>query len=521
MPKINLSIYLIKEEIVEFDDIVENASVLHQYDDNNIAYHGYSLVKEPDWLNQFFGLHNENLKTANARVVFIKKVLVGENLTRIFAITFGYGKNLLKEGVCEEQFGLKIVLNTIARNQIRKISKTDIGKNYKQSQEQMPKASDISDFGFDIDRDLIKYVTGKSEDEIFDKSIISGGDIFNLVIDKDVNNIEEFLRYCYSKYILTTYKENFEWLDNIKLVRDKLLIERLNNQVVSSLNARDFSRVWLAIPEIITWENVKCVYIAGQKDRKAEYNDIENDVFIESFPDGHISDFEKIRQKIIFVKSTEDRNHDIAKWSAAKCIVGSIDLEGKVYAINGGNWYHINNDFATEINNAYESLPLSSLDFVDCPHQYNEDQYNQLLVNNLANSHLIHKYNIPIGGGAGNTIEPCDVMLDNIFIHVKNNGGSSYLSHLFNQATNSCHALKDNMFRVKFNNKLRENNILNLLEDDFDASRYTIILGIINKYSEERPRIPFFSKVSIKYASQTIKNLGYNLEIKNIKKHME
>ena len=161
MSKLNLSIYLIKEEITEFDDIVEESQILQEYDENCIAYYKDSFVGEPEWLSKFFNLHNNGLRTANARVLFLKRLEVSESTTRIFAITFGYGKTLLKEDVCEEQFGLKIVLNTIERNKIRKISKTDIGKNYKQSQEQMPKESDIGEFGFDVDRDLIKYVTGK------------------------------------------------------------------------------------------------------------------------------------------------------------------------------------------------------------------------------------------------------------------------------------------------------------------------------------------------------------------------
>ena len=518
MAKLNLSIYLIKEEITEFDDIVEDSQILQEYDENSIAYFSDSFVREPEWLIKFFNIHNNGLRTANARVLLLKRLEVAEDTKRIFAITFGYGKTLLKEDVCEEQFGLKIVLNTIERNKIRKISKTDIGKNYKQSQEQMPKESDIGEFGFDVDRDLIKYVTGKSDDDNFGKAIISGGDIFNLVIDKDITNIEEFLIYCYSKYILTTYRNNFEWLDNIKLVKDKILIDRLNNQVIELLNNRDFSQVWLAIPEVINWEKVQRIYIAGQKDRHAEHNDIENDVFVDSFPDSTIRNFEQIKQKSIFVRSTEDEESDIAKWSAAKCLVGSIELEGNAYSINGGNWYKINNDFATEINDAYNNIRLSEIEFIDCPQNHNEDQYNELLVRNMLGANLIHKYNIPFGGGRGNAIEPCDISVNRSLIHIKNNGGSSYLSHLFNQATNSCQALKDATFRRKFNEKLRENNITNLIEDNFDASNYTIILGIINKYQDERPKIPFFSKVSIKYAAQLIKNLGYGFEIKNIKK---
>ena len=518
MAKVNLSIYLVKKDITSFDDIVENAIVLQQYDENSIAYYNTSFVREPDWLGNFFNISNENLKTANARVLFLKKIIVSDGTTRIFAITFGYGKTLLKDDVCEEQFGLKIVLNTIARNKIRKISKTDIGKNYKQSQEQMPRESDIGEFGFDIDRDLIKYVTGKSEDEQFGKAIISGGDIFNLVIEKNVTDIEEFLLYCYDKYSLTTYKNNFEWLDNIKLVRDKNLIERLNGKVVELLNSKDFSKIWLAIPEVINWENVKSIYISGQQNRNAEYVDIDNEVFVDSFKNSTIQDFDQIKAKNIYAKSAEDESVEIAKWSASKCLVGSIEIDDQVYAINGGNWYKINTDFATEINNSFNRLPLSTMEFVECPNDKDEDDYNQLLVNSIPNAHLIHKYKIPIGGGSGNNIEPCDVAINKTLIHIKNNGGSAYLSHLFNQATNSCSALKDLTFRTRFNEKLVADGITDILDNDFNAGDYTIVLGIINRYHDERPHIPFFSKVSIKYAYQQIVNLGYKFELKNINK---
>ncbi len=518
MAKNNISIYLIKKDIVEFNDIIEDDSrVLHKYDDNSVAYYSASFTRPPKWLSNFFQLENDELMTANARAVYIKRIKIDDKTSRIFAVTFGYGKTLLKDDVCEEQFGLKIVLNTIARNKLRKISKVDIGKNYKQSQEQMPKESDISEFGFDIDRDLIKYVTGKSDDEEFGKSIITGGDIFNIFIDKDITNIEKFLKYCYGKYSLTTYKENFEWLDNIKLLRDSKKIEILNEKVVEEFNNRNFSNVWLAIPDVIDWEKVRYIYISGQKNRDYETNDIENDVFIDSFNNSHIESFEQIKSKNIIAKSNE--NDDIAKWNAVKCIVGSLELSNnEIYAINGGNWYRINNDFAAEINDDYKRLELSDINFIDCQKNVDEDKYNNALVESLPGSHLIHKYNISYGSGTGNKIEPCDVAVGKTLIHIKNNGGSSYLSHLFNQATTSCTLLKDPKFRKKFKEKLQKNGINDVINNTFEVSDYTIVLGIINKYSDSRPRIPFFSKVSIKYAATQIKNLGYKFKLKNIKK---
>lgn len=103
-------------------------------------------------------------------------------------------------------------------------------------------------------------------------------------------------------------------------------------------------------------------------------------------------------------------------------------------------------------------------------------------------------------------------------IHIKNSGSSSYLSHLFNQATNCCEALKDINFRNCFHKKLKEKEIEDFIGNNFNSNDFTIVLGIINTKINEIPHIPFFSKVSIRFASQEIQNMGYKFELKNIKK---
>ena len=53
---------------------------------------------------------------------------------------------------------------------------------------------------------------------------------------------------------------------------------------------------------------------------------------------------------------------------------------------------------------------------------------------------------------------------------------------------------------------------------NFSPKDYTIVIGIINKNHDERPKIPFFSKVSLGYTIKRMKNYGYKIELKNIKK---
>lgn len=204
--KNKLSVYLVKEGITSANDIFEDPGkirVLERYSENSAAYFVPSLAHEPNWLRNFFLRGGDGmLLQANSRVVLIKSIQIDEEY-RTFALTFGYARFLFREDVLEEQFGLKIVLNSIKQNQIRRISKASVGSNQKQSDEQLPKSSDISEFGFDVNRDLMKNVSGKSEDDMFEKSMLTGGDIFSLTVARDISNIDEFLVFCYRRFSYT------------------------------------------------------------------------------------------------------------------------------------------------------------------------------------------------------------------------------------------------------------------------------------------------------------------------------
>lgn len=123
------------------------------------------------------------------------------------------------------------------------------------------------------------------------------------------------------------------------------------------------------------------------------------------------------------------------------------------------------------------------------------------------------KETIKISGMGKSSIEVCDVFSSkNELIHVKKNGGSSYLSHLFNQASVSGEMLFDEVFRKQINLKFGKK----IFNDDFNSKNYTIIMGIITNKLGARPTIPFFSKVSIRYAVEGLERKGYKVKIANI-----
>ena len=101
---------------------------------------------------------------------------------------------------------------------------------------------------------------------------------------------------------------------------------------------------------------------------------------------------------------------------------------------------------------------------------------------------------------------------DKELIHIKRGESSSYLSHLFNQARVSSDFMQDEEFRMKANDKIG----INYFCHPFNTYDYIVVLAIITKKESERPKIPFFSKVTIKYAIQDLIRKGYKVKIKNI-----
>lgn len=511
--KNKLSIYLVKEGLFEKEDIFENPEeldILETLPDGSPIYYKASYVHSPSWLKSFFLKNdNYNMLQANSRVILLKKK-VFENEERVFALTFGYARFLFKANVLEEQFGLRIVLNTIQQNEIRKISKTSVGTNQKQSNEQLPKNSDISEFGFDINRDLMKNVSGKSEDEMFEKSMLTGGDIFSLTVGRDISNIDEFLDYCYRRYKDTTYQDKFAWIDNIKYVRNKNIVDQLDAKLIEEINNKNYTQVWMAVPEVVEWEDIKDFIIANDNNH---YSDIEIDKVIASLRNP-LTCVNQLQTKTIKAMSSRDDTESVYEWRAYNCIVAEITLNGCEYCLNNGKWYKINNDFSDEITRQYNDIQLFDEALIDYNHK-DEDAYNDALVNKLDNSLLLHKCKITTGG-QGNNIEPCDVLWNNKIIHIKRNGGSSLLSHLFNQALVSSQMWLDSGARQQLRNKMLAEGYPDVITDSFNSTDYEVVIAIINKFTEARPKIPFFSKVAICFTVKNIQHYGFKVSIKNI-----
>ena len=214
----------------------------------------------PKWVNTFLKgefVGQDSLLGKSVSAVILYQINVGENTHRIFAVCFGYGKALLETNVVEKRFGLLTTLNCVDADKLRSIDINSMEAIPLNNRIQSSALAEIRNFNIDVDRDLLKSVTGKASGEEL-SGTISGADSLSVSTEKSYDEIEDFLIHCYNLYKSDHYREaGFDWINQIQEIKDKPLIERLDQQLISEFNSEDPARIWTSIPEIIDYYSLE------------------------------------------------------------------------------------------------------------------------------------------------------------------------------------------------------------------------------------------------------------------------
>ena len=508
-----LVISLIKDEFTNFDQIIDPTTPSIVIDQVGTFYAQNSHANSPGWVKDFFGnLLDGKFKflTASARGVLLTTVEMS-GVKHIFAVTFGQGRHLLNQGVVEERFGLKVVLNTVVSDSLRSIDKATLGSVPKQSREQISRAGAADNFGIDIEQDLLGAVTGTSKDRRLGKSI-SGRDSLAVSVQVDVMKLSDFLMLCLERYQAQDYKNGFDWIDQIKDVRDRKTVNLLNGLLLARLENRTLEKIWMVPPDIIDWVDVGGFRYLKPKRANLE-PDLDINSFLDSLGDGKLELGVLTESMVFAISSKTDQVSE--SWSAHRCIYAEMDHEGRVFVLHSGKWYEIAQNFTIEVLNAFDKVPGSSLTLPEYNHE-NEGAYNKALVDLVPGSVCLDCNVIPHGGGHS-SIEFCDLWTsDNRLVHVKRYSGSQQLSHLFAQGVVAGELfVQDASFREKLNQKLPDSHKLEDPGIRPEAKKYEIVFAIISK-SANSLDIPFFSKVSLRNAQRRLEGYGYAVTIKKI-----
>ena len=515
-----LNIYLIKKEYTDFGKIIKEGLNSLQVQGVGTIYYGESSFYKPSWLNRFFGGRLEEIAdvifNASSKAILIIAVDVGEEGNRIFAIPFGFGWTLLNPGVYEERFGLKVTLNTVDHDRLRAIKKVDLYGIPKNTTEQLIKEGVTADFGINIEQDLVTQVAGISKIPGFGKRV-EGKDALSLSVKVDHTNIKKFLKDCYEKYCSDDYKERFGWIDHISDIKDPVLKELLNSTLVTNIRENNIENIWMAVPEVVDWYRLD--HFSFERDMNKEFDDIDLNNFLECLSDEEKAalDLGVLNSKVYYIGA--ENGEILHVWKVFNCLYCEItdDDRNKTYLLNNGNWYEIENDFASEVNEGYRTfrdtapsigLPTARTD--------NEDQYIKYVSENSEGFHIMHKVHI-INRKRYNDVEFCDLMTqDKTLIHIKKYGTSRVICYLFQQGLISAELLlSEPDFRQRVSEKLTDGFRYVEAEKKPEPTDYTIVFAIISSKPGDLD-IPFFSKVALRTVRRRLSLLGFELALQKI-----
>lgn len=506
-----LTIHLIKEK-VDADKIMKPGAESAAIDGVGTFYAENSHASQPSWFSDFFGKLTAipfTLLTASAKGVLLRTIQIGGEI-RTFALVFGNGRFLLNEGVVEERFGLKIVLNTMVKDSIRSVDRTALGSVPKQSREQLSRASGASSFGIDIEQDLVRSVTAQSSDKRLGKTI-SGRDAVTVNAKFDASNIDELLTLCMVQFRSKAYQDDFEWIDQIKDVRDPTTVDDLNADLVQRITDGEFKDIWMAAPDILDWVDIKGFRYSRSKKAKL-HEDLELEDFLESLGGGAFNLDQLKARSVVAVSAKSD---DVAdQWMAYRCVYAESALNSRMYILNNGRWYEIAKTFADQVIADFKDTPESEIVLPDYDHD-GEGAYNDAVAADLNSACSMDRQLVKHGGGHS-SIEFCDLVIDDKkLVHVKRYSGSAQLSHLFAQGAVSGELfVQDAQFREKLNEKLPQGHKLADPAEQPDAREYEIVFAIV--VGSDDLDIPFFSKVSLRNARRRLRGYGYTVTKKRI-----
>ena len=515
--KLKVTAFLIKEGYKKIEEFLsfKNFPVVHVKDDGKevgtLVYKG-GFQSKPAWVSIFDhiqGFDSRGILNQSSKAVFIL-----EHDNRWFCFTFGFARHLIDELAYERNFGLIVSLNLGDPSGMKSIDKINVGHVSLHSREQATREIALASFEFNDDIDLLRSVTAKlprSGDE--DQETVSGRDSVTIYTTVTIESFSEIAKRLYAAFNSTSYKKRYPWLGKISEERDAKTIDALDAVLVSRIVKQEFEKVWLAIPELVVWEDIRgfAFKYRAEDTKKAGpvlYQDLDIEEWRKVARVDLVLSAKWLKSKKIFVYWQDGR--DPSHWSVYRCLNAEVDLNRKKYILNDGDWYNIESAFVTEVNDFYDSVPNSKIQLP--PYDTNtEPNYLKSVAASNSKYALMDRKEVMIGGGRSR-VEFCDLYSNSKeIIHVKKYGGANLLSHLFAQAlvSGDCF-LHEAAFRSEVNKLLPHGFKLANSKNQPIAKEYEMCIAVMSKVKGPL-ELPFFSKVSLKHAVRNLRNLGFRV----------
>lgn len=476
-------------------------------------YYRQNPSASPRWLkfflNSFSGEPPKLFNASNAAVLLAKAG------GRSFALSFGQGRHLLAPGSWEENFGLRVTLNSVDPMRLRSVDRRTFDAYTSHTRTQTSVEGDVTAFGLNVEQDLLRAATGQPVDDTLGRRM-TGMDALTVVVSTAATDLPSLLESYLVQFESDAYKASFPWVDHISEIREGTTRDVLDQELVKTINAAGASspKAWLAVPTLVDWAQIEGFSYSGAPSAH-RYPDLEIRDFLDSLQDPSAVTVEKLHQRRVHAIGAED-GKVLDKWPVYTCIYAEIEKDGSTCLLTGAKWYRVEKDFVTTVNRDVKRLvKASSLPpYAD----KSETAYNKRVAKkSKGRLALLDRKLVRIGGSP---VETCDLYSSaREFIHVKRYGGSSVLSHLFAQGSVSANSFaQDADYRAEFNKLLPASHKLADSNQRPDPSKFEIVYAVVSNSGDPIDQsLPFFSRLNLRNAARQLSGYGFRVSLTGIK----
>lgn len=437
-----LSIYLLKSSYNP-SNTLKTTSMLERYNAKSDIPKDFALYltenkpKNPWWVDYFNIEINFSQSTKSA-------LIFAPINNRVFALSFGYAYNDLKNESYEYDFGIRTKLNCIDSEKL-KIMETSKPTTSYRKETRIPNSKDITMFDFDEDSNLLNSLTGlvkEEHKEIFQNS--TGTNNLKFKTPYRLHQLKSLLKHLLELYQSEDYLLNFPGIYNIRPVKNIKILTKLDKKLLTSIKQKD-KRLHLSLPRINNNKDVD-----SPESKEIVRNETHDDVSIDNFHNqwkGRGKSIENATledlKKPVFKRINPETNKE-EKYSVYECFVyhTQLDDEKDIYYLLDGKWLMTNAEFVTEMKEFLDPL-CKTTTLPDFNHE-NEHDYNTFVEHGGEFRYLcLDRTNI--APDSYPEVEPCNLYSTQkyvpTFIHVKRSTQSKNLDDLFNQALNSAECI--------------------------------------------------------------------------------
>lgn len=475
-------------------------------DDLTKFYYKQSEGHSPKWYKNYLQQNDTMLKSMYSGGFFVRTIVFNQEEYK-FVICFGGIDNILNLEHIEGRFGLKIALNLA--DKLFTVKKNRISDTQANVKEDAVRGQEIKDFNFGLNTDLLHSVVVKPVKNDFATGNIIGSNSVSFTTLYTYEELNILLEKCLLIYQEDNYKEKYEFIDMIsEIEKHDPLIKKIHSSIIDIYNSNDIGNVWFAPSDTDRMDSItdyKLYSSLISKKKKSGLYSTEIDLeSVKALMEEHKIEVNEID---VFKKVKVDANYDDGSfektWNLLECLYANVSYEGNQYVMNSGKIYKINNDYYTSFEekfnalDIFESLPMCS--------SATEKDYNLKVFDGNKDKYIHLDAKLTRDR---NKIEICDIydLTKNAFIHIKNYGVASKLSHVFAQAKISAESISNSEIKHKMLERIREERPEFELPKIEDIKVVVAIITSKELMESGHANLPFFSKVNAVSTLEYIKN---------------